>query len=214
MKYNNVDFGTTEAIFNKLGGLEGMERFLRGETFICSQDPSWGTHNNTVYFDLTSNGLTGPQWVERLEKGRYFVHWWVKEILLSDKFIPTNRVTSKVAVMSGSLLEDEYRTTDAVWVEANKKNFKMPRIEIACLMLEKFKPEEFQQMGFNNVIVMHQPFWCKNQSEPCLLSLGNRNTLKQPRLDAYLDLSNDPPVYKHQISKGTGFAFIETETEM
>lgn len=31
MKYASVDFGTAEAVFNKLGGIEGIQRFLRGE---------------------------------------------------------------------------------------------------------------------------------------------------------------------------------------
>lgn len=31
-KYASVDFGTAEAVFNKLGGMEGIHRFLRGET--------------------------------------------------------------------------------------------------------------------------------------------------------------------------------------
>lgn len=29
MKYNNLDLGTIEAVFNKLGGMEGAQRFLR-----------------------------------------------------------------------------------------------------------------------------------------------------------------------------------------
>ncbi|MFA5942313.1 MAG: hypothetical protein WC798_01430, partial [Candidatus Paceibacterota bacterium] len=31
MKYSKMDWGTMEAIVNKLGGMEGVERFLRDE---------------------------------------------------------------------------------------------------------------------------------------------------------------------------------------
>lgn len=34
MKYSKLDLGTIEAIVNKLGGMEGVQRFLRGETSV------------------------------------------------------------------------------------------------------------------------------------------------------------------------------------
>lgn len=34
MKYNNLDLGTIEAVFNKLGGMEGAKAFLRGAVEI------------------------------------------------------------------------------------------------------------------------------------------------------------------------------------
>lgn len=48
MKYNNLDLGTIEAVFNKLGGIEGAKKFLRGEREVvttkhiidCDSQPS------------------------------------------------------------------------------------------------------------------------------------------------------------------------------
>lgn len=34
MKYNDLSLGTIEAVFNKLGGMEGAQRFLRGELAV------------------------------------------------------------------------------------------------------------------------------------------------------------------------------------
>jgi len=34
MKYSNLDLGTIEAVVNKLGGMEGVQRFLRGEISV------------------------------------------------------------------------------------------------------------------------------------------------------------------------------------
>lgn len=34
MKYASLDLGTIEGVFNKLGGLEGAQRFLRGELVV------------------------------------------------------------------------------------------------------------------------------------------------------------------------------------
>jgi hypothetical protein len=47
MKYGTLDLGRIEAIVNKLGGMEGVEKFLRGEVEVrvtkhlinCSTDP-------------------------------------------------------------------------------------------------------------------------------------------------------------------------------
>jgi hypothetical protein len=47
MKYANLDLGTVEAVFNKLGGMEGAQRFLRNElvvsTAIPAEYPIWKT---------------------------------------------------------------------------------------------------------------------------------------------------------------------------
>lgn len=47
MKYANLDLGTIEAVFNKLGGMEGAQRFLRGElivsTAVPTEYPVWKT---------------------------------------------------------------------------------------------------------------------------------------------------------------------------
>jgi hypothetical protein len=47
MKYSDATFGLAEAVFNKLGGMEGVKRFLRGDTDVviknhtidCDADP-------------------------------------------------------------------------------------------------------------------------------------------------------------------------------
>lgn len=38
-KYRSLDLGTIEAVFNKLGGLEGAQMFLRGETEVVIAVP-------------------------------------------------------------------------------------------------------------------------------------------------------------------------------
>jgi|AntRauTorckE6833_2_1112554.scaffolds.fasta_scaffold21474_2 hypothetical protein len=45
-KYKDITLGTAEAVFNKLGGQEGIEKFLRGETklvFDLKSVPVWKT---------------------------------------------------------------------------------------------------------------------------------------------------------------------------
>ncbi|HVY73115.1 MAG TPA: hypothetical protein VG984_03670 [Candidatus Paceibacterota bacterium] len=63
MKYPNLEWGKMEAVVNKLGGIEGMEAFLRGETILA---PSREKH----LFDLRlTHWLPGT---ESFEIGSHF----------------------------------------------------------------------------------------------------------------------------------------------
>ena len=69
MKYSDLDLGTIEAIMNKLGGMEGAKRFLRGELVISELVRSWREENGVISLgSVTSDGTTGLGWIERLEK--------------------------------------------------------------------------------------------------------------------------------------------------
>jgi len=41
MKYATMDWGTMEAVVNKLGGMDGVQRFLRGELTVSEPICSW-----------------------------------------------------------------------------------------------------------------------------------------------------------------------------
>ncbi len=41
MKYASVTLGRVEAVWNKLGGEEGVDRFLRGDTAVSEPTRSW-----------------------------------------------------------------------------------------------------------------------------------------------------------------------------
>jgi hypothetical protein len=43
MKYAKLDLGTIEAVINKLGGMEGVERFLRDELVVKMPERVWKT---------------------------------------------------------------------------------------------------------------------------------------------------------------------------
>lgn len=55
MKYNNVSLGQIEAVYNKLGGVEGVARFLRGEVCLTSVV----TKPNTEILELISTVAVG-----------------------------------------------------------------------------------------------------------------------------------------------------------
>src|SRR5687767_5139046 len=111
MKYPNVTLGRVEAVWNRLGGEEGVERFLRGEIIVAEPARSWREEDGVIYFSVTSDGTTGEDWIKRLEGNGFRVRDYAKQVLRSPDFKPTNGVTTEVAVLQGMLFEDRNRIT-------------------------------------------------------------------------------------------------------
>jgi len=63
-KYPRLDLGTIEAVVNKLGGMEGLGRFLRGETSVVASIPNrWPIWGNVA---LGTEVKTGIDFCDRL----------------------------------------------------------------------------------------------------------------------------------------------------
>ena len=78
MKYADATFGTVEAVFNKLGGLEGVQRFLRGDAEVVIK-------RHIIDCDATPFVPDGLKVEEHTPGGRF--EWNPDEIklYLSDK---------------------------------------------------------------------------------------------------------------------------------
>lgn len=157
MKYNDFTLGQIEAVFNKLGGGDGVFRFLRDELTVSEPVRRWREQDSIVYFLVTSDGATGPEWIDRLEKKGFRVGDYAKRVLRSADFKPTNGVTTEIAVLKGELFPDSDRITEKIRAEAGRRNFTKPNAEVACLIRDKFSDEEIKEMGLLWVIVMHEP---------------------------------------------------------
>jgi len=72
MKYPDARAGDWEAVWNKLGGVDGVVRFLRGETMIVpvSTIPSSESVNQIFRLNAPFDPLTfiGPEWEEVTEE--------------------------------------------------------------------------------------------------------------------------------------------------
>lgn len=170
MKYARLDLGTIEAVFNKLGGIEGAERFLRGEITVSAPACKWREEDGVIYLTVTSDGKTGPQWIEHFEKGGFNLGIYAKQVLSSSDFVPTNGVTYRIAVLKGKLFKDSERITSNIRVEADKRKFVKPNAEVACLIRNAFSDKELEAMGLYWIAVMHEPI---NDSggDPLLLNI-------------------------------------------
>ena len=161
--------GQLNAIVKMLGGEEGALRFLRGELVVSKPARRWREEDGVIYFSVTSDGTTGPQWIERLERQGFHVGSCAKRVLLSSAFEPTSGVTTEVAVLKGEFFEAGDRVTENIRAAATRCGFVPPSAEAACLIREMFTDKDIEAMGLWWIVTMHEPI---NDSDGVPVILG------------------------------------------
>src|SRR3989344_2458381 len=195
--------GRIEAVWNKQGGEDGVDRFLRNELTVSTLTRSWREEDGVIYLPpLVSDGTTGPLWIPRLEKQGFRIEDYVKQVLRSPDFKPTNGVTTEIAVLKGVLFEDNDRSTKKIRAEADKRKLEKPNAELACLIREKFTDKEIEAMGLVWIATMHEPI---NDSDgiPNLLCASRRGDGRW--LSGYY---GEPD---RRWARGSGFAFAVSQ---
>lgn len=155
MARNNKTIDRIQAVWNKLGGEDGVDRLLRGELTLVVR--SWREEDGIIRFSVTSDGTTGPGWVERLEQDGYNLGGYAKQLLLSPDFKPTNGVVTEIAVMKGSLFSNNNRTTRNILAEASRRKYVALNPEVACLIRVMFSDKEIEDMSLWGIVTMHEP---------------------------------------------------------
>jgi len=168
-KYGHKTGNWFEAIANKLGGEEGAEKFLRGETAVCVPDRCWTERDGVIYFMVVPDGTTGEDWITRLEGKGKSLSDEAKFVLRSRDFKPTSGVIYEIAVLKGMLFNDSDRVTKKIRTEAEQRTLSTPNAEIACLIRDKFTDEEIEAMGLVWIVTMHEPI-AGSDGNPFLLS--------------------------------------------
>ena len=171
MSKNNRTVDRVQAVWNILGGEDGVDRLIRGEITVSESERVWREQDGVIYFSVTSNSMTGEQWIERLESKGFRLSGYAEQLLLSPDFKPTDGITTEVAVLKGMLFKDNDRITKKIRVEADRRGLTKPNAEVACLIRERLSDEELKAMGFWWIIAMHEPINVAG-GDPRLLSVG------------------------------------------
>jgi len=129
----------------------------------------WREEDGVIYFEVTSDGTTGPQWIERLEKKGFRFSKWAKDVLLSSDFKSTSGVTYRIAVLKGTLFTNSDRITRKIRAEAECRKLEELPAEVACLIRKAFSDEELEAMGLWWIVVFHDPI-NDSDGDPRLLS--------------------------------------------
>ena len=112
---------------------------------------------NGFYFTpVTSNGRTGKEWATHYEKRGFILEDEARKILCSDSFIPTNGITFKVAYIDGDSFPNDERKTRDVVQRFGRASFRLPTMEIGCLIADKFLDENTYYNPFR-LVVLHEP---------------------------------------------------------
>lgn len=194
--------GRIEAVWNKLGGEDGVDRFLRDEFMVVAAPVSWLNKGGVIYFSVTSDGTTGKDWIKRLESKGFSIGDYARRVLLSSDFVATHWKMTQVAVLKGVLFENKGRTTNKVRTEADKRRLSKPNPELACLIRDKFTDAEIEAMGLKCIVAMHEPI---NDSEGNLNLLGVKCDAGGRWFSAFFDMNGG------EWESGTGFAFTASE---
>ncbi|MDA3802906.1 MAG: hypothetical protein PF488_03355 [Patescibacteria group bacterium] len=148
---------------------EAVRMINAGELSISKS--RWREENGVIYFSVTSDGITGEEWITRLENKGFRISSYAKRVLRSIEFELVEPTTYKMAVLKREIFSDNDKIIKNVRKEARSRKLSTPNIEVACLIREKFSDEDLKAMDLYWIIAMHEPI--KNSSgDPELLSAG------------------------------------------
>lgn len=193
MKYGELNLGQIEAIVNKLGGIDGVKKFLGGELIVSRPIKIWTEKDGIIRFSVTSDGTTGEEWIDRLEKKSFLLSDNAKSVLRSKNFKPTFGITYKIAVLKGQLFDENECITKNIRKEAKKRKFSIPNAEVACLVMDKFSDKELEAIRLCWIIVIEI-----SSVAPSLFNAGRGGVRywNGPRSEWFC---------------GSGFAFVESQ---
>jgi hypothetical protein len=129
---------------------------LTGRASIVPFKKSW-EENGVIHFKVTSDGTTGEEWIERLERQSFKLTDWAKRILLSKDFDATKYIEYEIVILRNSLFAKGFRNNRKIRNEALKRKLSTPNVEIGCLTRQMFSDEELRVMGIDQIVVMHKP---------------------------------------------------------
>ena len=145
--------GPRKDIEDKLAGPKGTMWLRRLKRFLRGENP-FGVPKT---FEVTTNGRSGDQHITDLEVQGDRVDDYAQELLRGKEFVATDGKTYKLAIIMGDEFEDDKRTNENIRVEAAKRGYLDPSVELAPYVREMFSDEDLEQMGLWALIVMHQP---------------------------------------------------------
>lgn len=143
MKYNNLDPGTIEAVVNKLGGVDGVRRFLSGQIVVQAVAT---IHEFLVDYTMSLSDM--------IKVGQY--NWVNSDV--SEKNFPRNSATNGQVTTKAELLHfGRDISSDDALAEMGKLRFRPATLEELLAFGAKY-PEvqrEFPIVALGSVCSLH-----------------------------------------------------------
>jgi hypothetical protein len=131
----------------------GLQKIIDGQ--FGGDDDRWHIRDGVIYITLpASEGVTGPQWIERL-KG-FNLSSEAIGLLKSNDFKPTTGVVHKLAILTAKFWKHEKRITRMVRSEGQNRGWHELNPEAICILRESFTDADLEQMGFWWIAGVHE----------------------------------------------------------
>lgn len=141
------------------GRLTGVKAVLEGRAEITMIEVKAPEPKKIVPVSLkevTSDGVSGKNGIKDLEKARYNVGDWAKDVMMKDAYVVSNGKVYKPVVLKGEDFTDDERVTANIRKVAAEMGLITPPAELARLLRKSVSDEEIAAMGLYWLIVMHE----------------------------------------------------------
>ena len=139
-------------LLNKITGPKGTMWLRRLKRFLRGENP-FGVPKT---FEVTTDGRSGEQLTVDIEAQGDRVGDVAKQLIHGKKFVATNGITYKLALIMGDEFKDDDRITSNIRAEAAKHGYVDPPMELALYVREMFSDEDLEQIGLWALIIMHE----------------------------------------------------------
>jgi hypothetical protein len=119
---------------------------------------TWEVRDGVIYVTLpASEGVTGPQWINRLNDKGYHLSDDAIGLLESKDFKRTTGVVHKLAILTAKFWSDSERYTRTIRPEGQGRKWIELNPEAICILRESFSDEDLEKMGFLWIVGVHEP---------------------------------------------------------
>ena len=181
MKYGELTLGQVEAVVNKLGGMEGVKRFLAGETMAKETEHEFDIWKT---IKLGTGFKTADEFRRALRDGGFRISGWASDILGNPAFKVASEETEvdliKVTVAELGFKESVRR--DQIYERAKEFGLELCPAEVGPQLRLRYKDQPNGE-------------WILVAMEPIFASGGNPRLFPVGRNDSGLWLSGlwSPP---------------------
>ncbi|MCA9361528.1 hypothetical protein KC845_03140 [Candidatus Kaiserbacteria bacterium] len=164
MKYPDITLGRVEAVWNKLGGEHGVQRFLSGELDLVEVKPQFERNEHGhILISITGLTLTGEQEINRLTDAGFRISDWAKSCLISKKkdgYDKCHRLEEgrqyQLGIVPGKEVEQN-RTTAELRKYAAGFGYAQPLAGVVLRIRETVSDKMMEEMGFWYIAALHDP---------------------------------------------------------
>jgi len=200
MKHKDITLGKIEALINKMGGPQIVDRFLRGDFTLTEVNKGYAIREDgLIILTVTSHGHNGPEQKKFLQENGHYVTGYASEILNHGDFTTTPKGAEiQIGILTQKMIGD------LDWAPANARRKmeelggKTPSHDIGGLLRENLSDSQIESMGLWGIATLSEPVK-DSDGYPCATG---------PSRDGGSELDGWGVRPVRQYGSGRGFSFV------